>query len=111
MQLVIEWVKKNAKAVAIFVFTIIGQAVTDRIKTGQALPDTLGGWGEFIGTAVFAGVVVWVTGNKLDVGQIKAATNKLPVEEQAQVAQDTLAKLPNQVSDQVVAGYPDWASG
>jgi hypothetical protein len=106
-----EFVKKNAKAVAIFVFAILGQAINDQIKTGQALPDTLGGWGEFLATALLAGVVVWLTGNKLDLAQILAGTKKLPVPEQRVVAEETLTKLPDPVSDSVVSGYPNWSAG
>jgi NADH:ubiquinone oxidoreductase subunit H len=73
---VLEFFKVNAKAVATFIVTALAQAVVDRINTGQALPDDLGGWGAFLGLSLIAAVVVWATGNKLDVSQILAGTNR-----------------------------------
>jgi hypothetical protein len=108
MSSVWDFIHKHAKAVVAFLVTAIAQAVVEAVNSGAGLPTSWSEWGTFLLVSVAAGVFVWLTGNKLDSGQIIAATQKLPVDEQTKVAQGTLTKLPDPVSDQVVAGYPNW---
>jgi hypothetical protein len=105
------FIRTHAKAVVAFLVTALAQAIVDAVKTGGGLPTTWSTWGTFLITSLSAAVFVWITGNKLDTNQVVAATSKLPVDGQVQVAQGALTQLPNPVSDQVVAGYPDWAAG
>lgn len=106
-----EWIKKNAKAVATFVVTVLLAAASDVISGKAPWPTSLPEVGKYFGSALFAAVVVWATGNKLDLGQILSGMRKLPVPEQQVVAEETLTKLPDPVSDQVVSGYPNWSAG
>jgi len=105
-----EFIRANAKAILAFVITVLLQAVTDAINSGDA-PTSLIDWARYLGLSLLAGIVVWATGNKLDVGQILSGMKKLPVPEQKEVAQQTLNELPNNVSDAVVAGYPNFGLG
>lgn len=106
-----DFVKKNAKAVATFVLTVLLQAVTDVIN-GTAGVDIFD-WksvARYIGLSLVAAAAVWATGNKLDLSQILAGVRKLNVPQQQQVAQETLTELPDHTSDKVVASYPDWTT-
>lgn len=97
-------VLKNAKSIATFVLAVILQAVTDAFQTGE-VPDTWQDWLRYLGLSLGAAAVVWITNNKLDLGQVLSATKKLPPTEQATVAAETLDDLPNPLSDGVVADY------
>lgn len=105
-----DFLKVNLKAIVAFVLTTVAQAVSDALNS-ETPPATLADWGRYLGFAVVAAVVVWATGNKLDLGQILAGTKKLDVPEQAQVAREALTELPDTVSDRVVKTYPNWATG
>lgn len=105
-----DFIKKNAKAVVTFVLAVVLQAANDAFASGHP-PLTIGDWLRYLGTSLVAAIVVWLTGNKLDLGQILAGMKKLPVPEQREVAEETLTKLPDRVSDSVVNGYPNWATG
>jgi hypothetical protein len=109
---VLDFFKVNAKAVATFVLAIILQAITDIIQgtAGVAIFDWQGVL-RYIGLALLAGVGVWVTGNKLDSGQVLSALPKMTTGEQAKVAKGALTELPNPVSDKVVENYPNWVTG
>ena len=103
-----DFVAKNAKAIVTFIITAVAQAISDQVSSGEALPDTLGGWARLLGLALVAAVVVWVTGNKQDGKQVADAMRKLPQEEKVEVAQKTLDSLPDPISDKVVRDYPRW---
>jgi hypothetical protein len=105
-----DFVKKNAKAIATFLAAVLLQAIADAVNSGK-IPSTLSEWGSYLVTALITATVVWLTGNKLDLGQILAGMRDLDVPEQQQVAEQTLDTLPNPVSDEVVAGYPNWTNG
>lgn len=106
-----DFIKENAKAVATFVITVLLAAATDVLSGKVPWPTTWAEAGKYFGAALIAAAVVWLTGNKLDLGQILSGMRKLPVPEQQVVAEETLTHLPDTVSDDVVSGYPNWASG
>lgn len=103
-----DFVLKNAKSIVAFIVTALAQAISDRVSTGQGLPDSLAEWARFLGLSLVAAAVVWVTGNKQDGKQVADAMRKLPQEEKVEVAQKTLDSLPDPVSDKVVRDYPRW---
>jgi hypothetical protein len=105
-----DFIRVNLKAVLTFVIATLLQAVTDAFNTGH-VPASLSEWGRYLGLALLGGVIVWATGNKLDLGQILAGMKKLPTPDQKTVAEETLTVLPNTVSDTVVNNYPVWATG
>lgn len=103
-----DFILKNAKSIVAFIVTALAQGVTDRVNTGQGLPQTPGEWAAFLGISFAAAVVVWITGNKQDGEQVADAMRKLPQHEKVEVAQKTLDSLPDPVSDKVVREYPRW---
>lgn len=103
-----DFVKKNAKSIVTFLVTVIAQAISGQVESGKPLPNGWADWLSFLGTALVAAGLVWLTGNKQDLGQVINSTSKLNQDEQKQVAQSTLDVLPNPVSDSVVASYPNW---
>lgn len=102
-----DFIWKNAKAVAVFIATVLLQAVKDVMTTGQ-VPDTIESWAKYLLNALILAAVAWLTGNKLGTGQVVSATKKLDTEGQTKVAQTALTALPDPVSDDVVQSYQSW---
>lgn len=67
---IIEFLKHNAKAIAGFVAGLIISAVQAVISGQAPWPKSLAEWGQYLGLAVFSGIFVWATGNKLTASQI-----------------------------------------
>lgn len=70
MNAILEWAKHNAKSIIAFLAGLIVNAV-QAVITGQVpWPKSLAEWGQYLGTSLLAGVMVWATGNKLYQKQI-----------------------------------------
>lgn len=70
MNATLEFLKVNAKAVAGFVAGLILSAIQQVINGQVPWPQSLKEWGQYLGTALISGVIVWATGNKLTESQI-----------------------------------------
>lgn len=105
-----DFIKTNAKAIVGFIVTAIAQAIVDARASGEALPaiNDWKGWLAFLGISLGGAVVVWATGNKLDLKQVLSTVPKLAPPEQKAVAEKALTVLPNDISDGVVDGYPSF---
>lgn len=91
MNATLEFLKINAKAIAGFVAGLILNAV-QAVLSGQApWPKTMQEWVTYLGTSLLAGVMVWVTGNKLTVTQITTNAVKQGVTVITQQAIETAA--------------------
>lgn len=66
----LEFLKVNAKAIAAFVAGLLLNAITAVINGQVPWPQSLKEWGQYLGTSLVAGVMVWATGNKLTQQQI-----------------------------------------
>ena len=108
-----DFIKVNAKAIVGFIVTAIAQAIVDARASGDALPaiDDWKGWLAFVGISLGGAVVVWATGNKLDLKQVLNTVPKLEPVAQKAVAQKALTELPDDLSDGVIDGYPNWTTG
>lgn len=65
-----NFLKVNAKAIAGFVAGLLLNAITAVINHQVPWPKTLAEWGQYLGTSLVAGIMVWLTGNKLTESQI-----------------------------------------
>lgn len=81
----LEFIKVNAKSIAGFVAGLVLNALTAVINGQVPWPKTLAEWGQYLGTSLLAGVMVWATGNKLTEKQIV----KSAVEQGITVVTDT----------------------
>lgn len=70
MSEILEFIKVNAKSIAGFVAGLILNALTAVINGSVPWPENLKEWGQYLGTSLLAGVMVWATGNKLTEKQI-----------------------------------------
>lgn len=89
---IMEFLKHNAKSIAGFVAGLLLNAVQQVINGQVPWPTSLKEWGQYLGTSLVAGLVVWATGNKLTVGQITAGAVQQGVTVITKTAIDTTAQ-------------------
>lgn len=87
----LEFLKVNAKSIAAFVAGLLLNAITAVINGQVPWPQTLKEWGQYLGTSLVAGVMVWATGNKLTQQQVVKEAVKQGITVVTNTAIDTAA--------------------
>ena len=107
---ILEFIKVNAKGIAGFVAGLIINAITAVINGQVPWPQTLAAWGQYLSTSLLAGIMVWVTGNKLTQGQIVKGAVQQGISVVTNSAIDTTAQAAQSAVHEATKNLPATAA-